>query len=797
MTDRFATDSVIDSSNSGGDQYIAPSFQNALPYYLPLAVFPLLFLALYYGSWWLIGPFAFMSLAGLLDRPFGPDGINLNPRGTSDSKFVWYNLPVWTWACLWPPTLIFGMWQILVGGAFALWESLILVILLTMEAQAVFVVGHELVHRRSIWERRLGEFLLASNSYPQYATEHVYVHHAQVGTPHDVGSAPKGESFWKYFPREVVCNLTNSWDVVSKRLARRNHSRWHYSNPFWRYAAFVLFWYGIVYALGGVWALPVYLFLGLGCVFSMKISNYFQHYGLRRVKLDNGRWEKASSRHSWDADWRFTNWMFFKMQRHADHHAVASRPYPQLQHLSGESPELPGTYGDMMNLVLRPKKWFEKMDPLVDQWRKEFYPEIDDWSPYDSSISAVRPNDFDAIVEIFGVAPRLAKWVERFPELLDNLSEREFTDLDLPKGIMEDQEYDIARRGLARLYWTLEMSVKEIQNRIADIPSTNAKETAEFACNWVNDKAFQVGMHVLRDNLSLAESQTALSNLAEASISAVIADVISDFMEPLEASQEGSIAIVLLGDLASREACPGVEIELYLVYEDWPKNAITRLERSVRTNLAHFAKDSLLFSSFSKLSEQISLVEIAELQKQVEDFSPNSNITWLTQARLVLEYGSSSLKTRFNQLQKETLDHIVGNETYVVAWRRQLIQSSEPKQSNVLDVDGKIDELRAVARYYQLTNRGVAFDGSELSALSMLERSNANSLAEALNFWQNLRSITRLILGKQIDLSNERTKVQKLVATACGYEDLEALNAAKENIEARTAEVVDLIIERE
>ncbi len=33
-------------------------------------------------------------------------------------------------------------------------------VVLAGEAQAIFIVGHELIHRRSLWERRLGEFLL-------------------------------------------------------------------------------------------------------------------------------------------------------------------------------------------------------------------------------------------------------------------------------------------------------------------------------------------------------------------------------------------------------------------------------------------------------------------------------------------------------------------------------------------------------------------------------------------------------------------------------------------------------------
>ena len=189
------------------DPSIEPSIRNALPHYLPLCIFPLLIVAAIHGGWWLLPPFLFMSVAGPLDRALGLDGRNMNPAKTPERRLIWHNLPVWAWAVLWPPTLVFGMWQILVANPFAIWEDVILAILLTMEAQAVFVVGHELIHRRSAWERRLAEFLLASASYPQYASEHVYVHHAQVGTPHDVGSPP----------RERVSGPTSpgNWSAIS------------------------------------------------------------------------------------------------------------------------------------------------------------------------------------------------------------------------------------------------------------------------------------------------------------------------------------------------------------------------------------------------------------------------------------------------------------------------------------------------------------------------------------------------------------------------------------------------------
>ena len=398
-------------------------------------------------------------------------------------------------------------------------------------------------------------------------------------------------------------------------------TRWHYSNPFWRYGMGLAFWYGLVFWMGGIWAVPVFAFLGLSCVFSMKISNYFQHYGLRRVRLPNGRWEKAMPRHSWDADWKFTNWMLFNMQRHADHHASASRQYPLLQVSNlDEAPELPGTYADMMNIVLRPKRWFAKMDPLVDQWREHFYPEIEDWSVYDSPIPAARPDAFDAIVEIFGVAPRLAKWIKRHPELLDNLQDREFTDLDLPKGFGPDPKSEaIARRGLARLYWTREMDVQAMKDLVAEIPAVNAKETAEIVRNWSNDKAFQIGMHVVRGNLSPAEAQSALSNLAEASISTLLTAVVGDFVDRHGPLRGGGVAAIALGDLASREVHPGATLEILFVHDGSPADGYEQLCKRFRESLTHLAEDSLLFVAGPARVECLSRLAALRLGRCLRD----------------------------------------------------------------------------------------------------------------------------------------------------------------------------------
>ena len=778
MTQNILSDEDAQSRQDSSKPFIEPSFRDAVPHYLPLGVFPLFFMALTYRGWWLLPTFLFMSVAGGLDRAFGLDGENMNPSGISDRRLFIYNIPVWSWAFLWVSTLIYGLWQVLLVHSYETWwaivQGVLLVFLLTMEAQAVFVVGHELVHRRSTWERRLGELLLACCTYPQYATEHVYIHHASVGTPHDVGSAPKGKSFWRYFPEEVVSNLTNSWRVAGAQLTRRGLTRWHFSNPFWRYAIYLGVWYGLVYFMGGIWAIPIFLALGLSCVFSMKISNYFQHYGLRRILLSNGRWEKILPRHSWNADWKFSNWMFFNMQRHADHHSMATRPYPQLQTRADEAPVLPGTYGDMMNLVLRPKSWFAKMDPLVDQWRKKFYPEIDDWGPYDSRLAAIKPDLFEEIIEIHQLAPRLVGWIEQYPELLNTLQHREFTDLDLSKGILVDPEYEtIARQGLARVYWTHDMGVEEMRDQIDEIPTTSAKETAEVIRNWSNEKTFQIGMHVLRENLSLDEASVALANLAEASLNSLFVEAFTEYLEKVGDKHTGGIMLTFLGDLATKKVYPNAEIEVLLIHDGWHTKRLEQFLKFLQELLARLSKRNLLFKPLAHEKDRIRTCAIDETNECLQQTNTHG-IPLKTRSRIVDEYGYYTIRHRLGPQLNDVWKELRSSMSLHADLSTE-VREFETSISKITTGCTGLLELERVARFLQVKSTDSKFEQSDLTAGEIFDLAGEERLAEYAKLCGDIQAIVSLVLGCESILDQASTAVKTLVATSCGAESFEEL----------------------
>jgi len=676
---------------------VEPSVLNALPHFAPLLIFPLVVGTAIYGGWWIAAPFVFFMLADKFDRVFGVEERNMDPATTRESQLFLYKLSLWLWAVLWPVIFVFGLWQMLIADHLSWWEVGFMVGILAMVAQTVFVVGHELVHRRALWERRLGEFLLASVSYPHYSTEHVYIHHPRVCTPLDPGSAPKGLSFWRYIPREVANNLLGAWRFEHRRLARRHLPVWHYTNAFWRYIVELGVWYGLIYWIGGVWAVLVFFVMCGSVVFSMKLSNYVQHYGLRRIRMPNGRFEPVRPRHAWSAAYKFTNWLYYNMQRHADHH-TSNRRYPLLQH-HGEaaSPQLPGSYIQMNTLAMFPKRWFETIDPLLDRQRAQFYPQIDDWSAYDSRAFAARPDAFAVIAEIHASAPRLAAWINEFPALLDKLRDREFTDLELPEGIGPDPEWEaIARSGLARLYWTRELGVSEMKDQLADIHMQDSGEAVDAAREWSNGKVFQIAVHTMRGSLSVSEATTALSRVAEASIVTVLSAVEEDFADRGVPHATGGVVVAVLGPLAGGDALPGTELDIRFVYDGEPVRYYEALCRRFRKALRALSRNNLLLAPVPR-GGMGDLHSLAEFEEQLRNPGSGRELVARAGARCVFVSGDDEIEERFGQALRDAPGRSAAREALMAELREAAASEVEPVAGAAVDIVALADDRRRPA----------------------------------------------------------------------------------------------------
>ncbi|MEM7059328.1 MAG: alkane 1-monooxygenase [Pseudomonadota bacterium] len=371
----------------------------ALPFAISYGLIPLVAVAAYYGGWLIALPFLYgWILTSVLDKVMSIDTDNMDPT-TQNSLLFWHKFVTWAWVPSQMVLILYVLWQITQPGHLGTWEAVATAGALGIATGGIGITfAHEMVHQRNKWERWAGELLLISTAYGHFATEHVFGHHINVGTPKDPVSARKGENFFSFFLRAVFGTLVSAWHIDRNRLAKRKRPVWHRTNPFWRYGLGLAAFLAIAYFLGGLWGMALFGIQAFVAILQLEAVNYVEHYGLQRRYLSTGKFERVQPHHSWNASQRVTNWMLINLQRHSDHHFRPDRRFPLLQHYSWkDAPQLPFGYAVMVSVALNPPLWFWMMNRRVDRWRETFYPGVTDWDAYDNGTIGQEPHHGDPV----------------------------------------------------------------------------------------------------------------------------------------------------------------------------------------------------------------------------------------------------------------------------------------------------------------------------------------------------------------------------------------------------------------
>ncbi len=231
-------------------------------------------------------------------------------------------------------------------------------------------VAHELIHRRAAWMRGLGRMLYTVLLMGHHASSHLRVHHLHVGTPDDPASAPLGMGFWHYAAKAWAGSFMAGLRAESALRARASAPLAWWGHPYIAYvigAGLALALAFLIAGAGGVAAL-----IGVAAYAQLQIllSDYIQHYGLRRATLPDGRLEPVAARHSWNAPQAWSSAMMLNAPRHSDHHAHPARPYPALR-LDADMPVLPRAVPVMAVAALIPPLWRQMMDKRAQAWARD------------------------------------------------------------------------------------------------------------------------------------------------------------------------------------------------------------------------------------------------------------------------------------------------------------------------------------------------------------------------------------------------------------------------------------------
>lgn len=361
------------------------TFKNAMPFWCSVALIPLIWGAAILGGWAFLFVFiAVWYLFSALDAVTGLNLENANPD-TEEDELFWYRLVTLIWAPLQFVTL-FGLLWYSAGSDLSGWEKIGLFFSMGIISGTIGInYSHELMHQSDRRERMLADVLLAMVLYSHFRSEHLLVHHRYVGTPRDGVTARYGEGFYRFFIRVLRDCWLSAFEAERIKLAKKELP-WHdTSNPFFLYWGLQAVMLVLAFALAGWAGIGLFVLQAFVAVWHLELVNYVEHYGLTRKHLGDGKYEHVKPHHSWNAAHRATNWLLINLQRHSDHHYKPSRRYPLLQNYSiGEAPQLPYGYGIMTFTAMVPRLWRARMNPRVRKWREMYYPEILDWSDYNS-----------------------------------------------------------------------------------------------------------------------------------------------------------------------------------------------------------------------------------------------------------------------------------------------------------------------------------------------------------------------------------------------------------------------------
>ena len=315
-----------------------------------------------YMLWW---PFLFLYVAvPLLDAMLGEDRSNppewAVPQLEADPfyRYLTYALVPVLWG-----SFVFAAWFV-VSHELAWHAQLAMVLNAGIVGGFAINLGHELGHKHNRLEKTLALLALAPSGYGHFSAEHNRGHHTEVATPEDTASARMGESIWQFVGREMPGGARRAWHFETLRLKDKGLSTWSLRNQIVQGLIITsVLWLALVLWLG-LQVLPFLLAVAAWTNFQLTSANYVEHYGLLRVKQADGQYERCQPCHSWNSNHVLSNWILFHLQRHADHHAHASRRYQALRHFE-DAPQLPSGYSGMFLLAYVPSLWFAVMNPRL------------------------------------------------------------------------------------------------------------------------------------------------------------------------------------------------------------------------------------------------------------------------------------------------------------------------------------------------------------------------------------------------------------------------------------------------
>ena len=382
------------------------------------------------------------------------------------------------------------------------------------------------------------------------------------------------------------------------------------------------------------------------------------------------------------------------------------------------------------------------------------------------------PGLLDLLAEITGSAPRLAAYLTANPSLLDGVLSAGFFEVPPGGEVLSDD-----------LAGALEQA-------------RNYEDVLEISRRWTNDRKFQVGVQIMRNNLDADGAGRALADIAETVLARLFAIVREEFAGHHGLLGDGAMAVVGLGKLGGRELTENADLDLLFVYDNPQGLEHSDGQRPLAVSQYFARLSQRLISALSALTSEGKLYEVDMRLRPAGNAGPIASSfegfgnyqreaawTWehmaLTRARVVA--GGEGLTARLEATIGEILTARRDEAQLVVdvADMRERLERGHPP-GPVWDVKyfrGGLIDVEFIAQYLQLRHAhedpGVLSTSTvgaleRLSAAGFLEPDIARFLIGANRLWRNVQGVLRLTVAGTFDEAEAPVGLKTTLARAAG-----------------------------
>lgn len=411
------------------------------------------------------------------------------------------------------------------------------------------------------------------------------------------------------------------------------------------------------------------------------------------------------------------------------------------------------------------------------------------------SLFLANPKLFHMIVDIMGVAPRLAQLLGRYPTVFDAM---------LDSGFFDTTGEELER--ILRL--EVERTAPDLESRMNALRRVG------------REQQFRIGMQILNGKLSTEAAGAAYARLADGCMTHLAPLALEDVIRQ-GGDYAGQVAVIALGKYGSLEMTARSDLDLMTIYlPDDPSGMSSIKGWSAETVYSRFTQR--LIAALSAPTHEGSLYEIdmklrpsgkkgpvAVSLAAFEDYYRREADVWeyqaLTRARIV--WASNEDISDLVRLKIETLLRNRRDPAMVaqaVKDMRDLMQRERPAKSfwDFKLIEGGQVDCEFIAQYLQLIHGadGGPLRAGTLSALSAMQRAGlakATDIEALMTAWrvqQALSQMMRLSLNEETDPNEEPEVFQRKLARAVHTRRLDTLEKKLKDIRAKARAAFDAVL---